>query len=470
MQLSAFTRVYDEATPIRYALWVGLGVALASASVNIRSISNDNIPNVLIPVSVLRDADLELSEFQTLIAGYKDKVCYWAVQSDRGTYSRYPIWTGLAAAPVFVPFAFNRTQPLLESSLLKTGRFAAVVACGFFAAAIAVTLRRYVGGWSAAMLTLFTVLGSTIQHQLGSNLSNQTLPLVCIAVLLWIVTRDDMSHAWGLCAGLVAGLAVASRLPAVFAAAAPLGVFLSRRDWRRHLVFVALGAAIFPMLTAGYQSVAFGSPFATGYGDEPGSGFNAPILMGLAGLLVSPTCGLFVYSPWLLFVVAAAWRAIRPAADGPRANPLAWWLMAGIVGQWILFSRWWAWNGALTFGGPRMLAETIPSMVVLVALAGPLNTAALSGKTFRRALFVVLACFSILHFLVGTVAYDAIAPHNPVKPDWNYSADIVALYIAKFGPAALALNALKQLAILGLTLLVGTWIIGRMLKPRVRQS
>ncbi len=500
MQLSEIASTYNDASPLRFAFWVGLCIALVSASVNITSISNDNIPNVLIPVSVLRDGNFELGEFFELMTNYREKVCYWAVTTDRGTFSRYPIWCGIAATPFFITYAFNQTQSLDEKSLLIRGRFAAVAACALFAGLIAATFRRFTSAPWAATLAAFTVLGTTIQHQLGANLSNQTLPLVCIVGTLFLVTSANITAKRALGASLLAGLAVASRLPSIFIAIAPLGVFLSQRERWRQLPLVAAGLCVFPALTLLYQHAAFGSAFVTGYGDEPNAGFNAPILQGLAGLLVSPTCGLFVYSPWLLFAIPSAIclfrdsrrssesrlanspdqapRQLQGAASSPsKSHPtsLGRWLVLGILCQWVLFSKWWAWNGALTFGGPRMLAEIIPALALLIVLLGPMSDRCNVGRIPPRAnvlsrntraawWLLALGGIAALHFAIGTACYDAIAPDNPIKNDWDIGSDFIALFVQHKGVMALALAAARNSLILVVAAAAAIFMSGRMLR------
>ncbi|MBK8269111.1 MAG: hypothetical protein IPK83_12710 [Planctomycetes bacterium] len=258
--------------------------------------------------------------------------------------------------------------------------------------------------------------------------------------------------------------------------------------------------AYFRALTLLYQHAAFGSAFVTGYGDEPNAGFNAPILQGLAGLLVSPTCGLFVYSPWLLFAIPSAIclfrdsrrssesrlanspdqapRQLQGAASSPsKSHPtsLGRWLVLGILCQWVLFSKWWAWNGALTFGGPRMLAEIIPALALLIVLLGPMSDRCNVGRIPPRAnvlsrntraawWLLALGGIAALHFAIGTACYDAIAPDNPIKNDWDIGSDFIALFVQHKGVMALALAAARNSLILVVAAAAAIFMSGRMLR------
>jgi len=88
------------------------------------------------------------------------------------------------------------------------------------------------------------------------------------------------------------------------------------------------------------------------------------VLAGIAGMLVSPGRGLFVYSPFLLLT---AWLLARHGVPRPR-RPLLW-LALAIFGSYVLlYTTWHSWWG---FGqvGPRFLCEVTPALAWLCALA-----------------------------------------------------------------------------------------------------
>lgn len=448
------------ASPLRFGVVVGISIAIVAGVVNIRSVSNDNVPNVLIPMSLLHDGNLELSEFTALTTSGKTSMNYWAVRTDNGLYSRYPIWTGVVATPLFAPLMLMGQRALDESFLLRYGRLAALALCAIFGGTLAVMLRRWMPDpWAAALATI-AILGTTLWHQVASQLSNQALAIVCAVGLLAIVTRPDINIRRALLAGLLAGLMLAARPPALFMAIAPLGLFLSRPSWRRFIPYVILAAAICPMLTLAYNKMAFGHALSTGYGAEPNERFEATMSQGLIGLMLSPTCGLLIYSPFLLFAVFAAERCIRGGGDRDTVI-VGRWLIAGIVGQWLLFSKWWAWNGALTYGGARMLAETIPAWIVLIGM----QWNSVMSSIVARRWFLGLASVSVLSYLVGTVTYDVIAPLNPPKPDWSLAQDFIALYIKHHGVLSLVTAVAAKAS-----LLVGILLTAAYLAPRFLPS
>ena len=98
------------------------------------------------------------------------------------------------------------------------------------------------------------------------------------------------------------------------------------------------------------------------------------MVAGLAGVLVSPSRGLFVYAPVLLFSVAglAAWLVRR------RGGVLACAALAAAVGVATIaqFSVWW---GGHSFG-PRLLTDVLPAVVLGLVPIWPGSAAGRSGE------------------------------------------------------------------------------------------
>ncbi len=443
----------------RFGALVGVWVALLLGAVNIRVFHNDNIPNVLVPLSLLRQGNFELSEFAGVLEREPEGERYWAVRSDKGLFSKYPIWTGVVVAPLFAPLAGWDAQLDNDYFWLGYGRLVALLLSAVFAGALAAAFRRLVPGRWAVLLTFFVVLGSALWHHLGSHLTNQVVPSVCIALMLLVLLGPDMTLGRSVLVGLLAGLCVSSRLPAVFIASLPLGIFLTRPQWRRFVPFVVLGGLVFPVLTLLYNAAAFGSPFTTGYSYYERDAFTADMLKGATGLLFSPTCGLLFYSPFLIAGVWVGIRCLRRKMQSD-AHGLGAWIFLGAVGQWLLLAKWWCWNGALTFGS-RMLAETVPALTLLIALGWPV----LARKPVVKKLLLWSGVLAIVHHLLGTFTYNAISPSDPIKSDWLIGADFIMLYVQQFGLVELLVDFARYGGLLVVLFLVAGYLASRFFLP-----
>src|SRR5438067_2143318 len=86
-------------------------------------------------------------------------------------------------------------------------------------------------------------------------------------------------------------------------------------------------------------------------------GLAAPPLEGLYGVLLSPSRGLFVYSPFLLFAIAPFLRAWRER--GGVALLLRWLGVAtvALVVAYALYAEWW---GGRVYGA-RFLTDALPA-------------------------------------------------------------------------------------------------------------
>ena len=167
--------------------------------------------------------------------------------------------------------------------------------------------------------------------------------------------RRARADRWACCCGLIVG----NRVPDGPLVAA-LGVYALVWAGRRTAVVFAAAAvplvlvllynfALTGTLTGGYEMAGPASMFLR---LEPGS--------GLAGLLFSPTRGLFVFSPFLLFLVLA-WR--HPPGDrAERGLTLA--MTAGVIVQLLAYSLT-DWRAGMSWG-PRFLTDMLPMLVWLL--------------------------------------------------------------------------------------------------------
>jgi hypothetical protein len=209
------------------------------------------------------------------------------------------------------------------------------------------------------------------------------------AIALCLLTRgDSRSAAWS---GLFLGLAVVNR-PTNALIAIPLAAVVFLRHRERFTAFSAL-AAIPLALRSFYAALYWGSPLSMAQADPfPAvSNFGGNAAAGLAGLLVSPSRGLFVYSPFYLFAVLS----IAPAIRRRREQPIYLALLAGASALLLVTSKWTIWWGGHSFGY-RLLIEMLPALTMLLLLAWETT---LEKSAWGKAAF--LACLAFSVFLHG---------------------------------------------------------------------
>jgi hypothetical protein len=215
---------------------------------------------------------------------------------------------------------------------------------------------------SAFFLAMVYAFGTCVWSVTGRGMWQHGPSLLFLAAALALLLRDSpRTAAWS---GLLLGLAVVCRPPNIVLVA-PLALFVLLRRRGAGPLFAALAAIPF-VLHVMYAAAYLGSPFATGYWNAfpEVANFRGNPLVGLAGLLVSPSRGLFVFSPIFLFAALGAVISLRDR----RRWPIAPFLAAGTVLLVLLYSRWTTWWGGHTFGY-RYLIETLPGLMVFLAIA-----------------------------------------------------------------------------------------------------
>jgi hypothetical protein len=197
--------------------------------------------------------------------------------------------------------------------------------------------------------------------------------------------------------------------------------------WRDRRAAVRFGAAAgaLLLLLALYQWHWLGAPWETGQSVRAGAiawsktgsddPWQTPLWLGAAGLLVSPSRGLLIFSPLFALSFAGAVLAFRRAALAPL-RPLA---VAAAVLMLIAF-KWFDWWGGWTYGY-RPIVDVAPLLALLLV---PVVEAVLARRV-GRALAALLLGWSVAVQLLGVYAYDgdgwnARAGRDIDRPRWRH--------------------------------------------------
>lgn len=282
-------------------------------------------------------------------------------------YSKYDPGLPLLAAPFYlagdrlaaVNHAHRTTVAALAVSLLPA-----------LSAAITLTLLLALASRLASpddnrplLLTLAAGMGTPLWWY-GRTLFPEALLAAALtaAVTLTVCAADRPARL--ILAGMALGIGMLTRAAlAVYALPLAILALHSGSHPARRLLWLGLGTVPFATGILLHNALRFGDPLSTGYAGE---GFSTPPWQGIAGLLVSPGKGVWLYAPPLLLSVAL-WPRFR------RSQPaLAAFLALAWVIALLFYGSWWAWDGGWAWG-PRLLAPLLPlSCLPLLALpAGP---------------------------------------------------------------------------------------------------
>jgi hypothetical protein len=194
------------------------------------------------------------------------------------------------------------------------------------------------------------------------------------------------------------------------------------------MIAVALSGVLLLLYQYGIWLEYRQSPLASYYSPQRFAARRTPLSEALYGQFISPSRGLFVFSPffvWVLLGGIALWRALR-------RRIWYWLVLAWAMLHVLLVSRSTRWWGGWSFG-PRILVDALPALVLLTVLVWERVTAT-RGLRLRR---VAAGGYLLLGLIgIGINSYSglfnvqslrwngSIAPDIDVYPDclvdWRY--------------------------------------------------
>ncbi|HSH95692.1 MAG TPA: hypothetical protein VK968_16230, partial [Roseimicrobium sp.] len=267
---------------------------------------------------------------------------------------------------------------------------------------------------AALLLTVAFALG-TNTWMIGSQALWQHGSAEFLLVCCLLLVTGPCTELRGYALGILCGLVAFNRPPDVLFSAA----FLLYGFWwygRRMPWMIIAGAISAGVPLATYNFLAAGN-FAGGYGlTSDRTFFSFSIPPGIAGLLFSPGRGLFVFSPFLLFLLFGArriWSEIR-------RHPLGISLGVAICLQIVMYAKA-DWRGGFSWG-PRYLTDMLPLLMwFLIPVVSRMSRVS-------HAAFIALTGVSITIQAIGAFWYDtssdvaimsiASGP-DQLKPVWN---------------------------------------------------
>lgn len=333
---------------------------------------------------------------------------YYVVASTRfpdrhvSTFGPIP---GLTMVPVVgIMLLLDKQFPykaLLRWSVGKLHAAAMVAASAVFVFLLGLRFSSF----SASLLcALGFALGTPAWTLLSQSLWQQTVNIFFLMLSFYLLFGREPTRRTTLWAGVAMGLAVACRHTSLLLLA-PVGLFLLWQQ-RERVFRYALGVLPAPLFIAGYNTHYFGNPLNFGQElvghsiaeDKTGSSdiWQTSLIDGFTGLMVSPSRGLVVFSPFLLL---AAWGMVRIW----RRPDLAWLrpLTVGVVAMMGLQCKWFDWWGGWSYGY-RPWLDSVALLSLFAATVAPL----LLSRSFASVLFGVALGWSTAIQAMGALAYD----------------------------------------------------------------
>jgi hypothetical protein len=312
---------------------------------------------------------------------------------------------GLLALPIFAvrnartSDPFKRPRDLWFSAKVAASVFVALSVVFVYLACELLTSNRL------AMLIAYAYGLGTCVWSISSQALWQHGPNECfLAMGTYFLLKARWHRSFGVLCGLSYGIAVACRPTSAIVVLA-VGANLLLVDRKTFVTYILGGLPVVAALGS-YNNYYHGSPLSLGREQvdqlialqKTGSTdlWQTPLWEGVAGLLFSPSRGLFVYSPFLLFTASGFVRAWKdPQVTALRA------LTVAIFGHLLVAAKWFDWWGGWSFGY-RLIVDSAPLFAVLLAL----SIDEVWRHKFSRVAFVALLTWSVVVQFLGAFAYD----------------------------------------------------------------
>jgi hypothetical protein len=386
------------------AICVLLGiVAFVIYNANLRAIAaSDTFAARYLPFSIWRHHTLVLDPIVTAVAQGRNisDTARW-IRQGRGDHfvSAYPIVVPVIVAPLYLPAIAYLDRTGWDA--LRVDKIARIMEklCASLLAAVSVMLvylllRRRADPTTVSLLTLVFAFGTTTWVISSQALWMHGLGELAIAATLLLLT-GPCSPLRAVAAGFFCALAACNRQPDAILAAG-LGLYGLWWAGRRVALFLAAGALPVGLVLA-YNLGVVGH-IAGGYGlSTKRDVFRTDALAGVAGLLFSPTHGLFVFSPFLLFVPFCIALLFRDRNVRRLTAVIGSAVTLQLIGYGFV-----DWRQGVSFG-PRWLTDMLPLLFWML----PPVVAALSAR--GRVVFGLACGVAVAIEAVGAFWYTGVS-------------------------------------------------------------
>ena len=318
----------------------------------------------VLPIAILERGDFALDQFRDFYKGFQNT--YFVAEVSGKLISRSPVVAAVLAIPFYgLPLGTGwMTHPPNAWLVYPWSGFLIAKLAAAFITALAVLMfffcvRELADARTSAALALVFALGTSAFSTASQALWQQTPSLLFQIIGIWFLLRGRRKGAYAVApAAFFFSAATASRVNDGLAAMLFTAfVLLKYRAAFLRWVLWAIPPALFFF---SYNAIYNGSPLVFGYQDGILQYTVAPRLDALLGLFISPSRGLFVYSPFLVFAIPGLWLAWR---DRDRLFYVFCTLASAAT--ILVLILWEYWDGGWGYGA-RMLTDVLPYLMLLL--------------------------------------------------------------------------------------------------------
>lgn len=375
-----------------------------------------------IRLDAFRYHDLTLPEKQFLYAaGISDtpppepilEPWLWQINHHRGHFYHYfPVGTALLSTPfaAFTIYATGTDLTIAENNW-RLQRFLAAFTVAVILMLSYVLSRRFLNTFAAAIISLLFISGTSLISTCGAALWSFNFQIIFILLslllLIQIVESDNNTYSKTFVMGICVFTAYLCRPTTLVFAAVCLIPLLMKRKYSEILIYTACFAACFGLFVL--FSYSEYSMFVPPYYDFTRATQNVSLTTALKGVLISPSRGLFIFTPFLIAILPAGLLSLR--------HKPVWilfslsWITAHLISLVYGTAHWW---GGHAFG-PRLMTDIMPAWLCLAVVA--ISTLKHKLRLYLYAILLITGVWSIaIHTVQGL--------YNPATYQWNISPNI----------------------------------------------
>ena len=412
-------------------------------------VTSDAVPAQYIALSLVKAHNLDLDEYVPLFIRYYPDDMHqsqgmrlpYTLVAGKGMNGVHVVSTrgyggGLTPYPVYLVAHCVKPLSALEwQRLAALGKWTMI-----FISALSVVMLYLIftqleiaESWKLLLCAAFG-LGTTLWTVASRETLQHAPAVLCIVSSLYLLIKSEQEKSYFRYAAVPATLAIWMRpTTIVFFFCLALYGLVKRRD---EMLLFSLMALPFILFLLGLNYYYFLSPFTfppsliEGVVAQAKTGsphvWQTPYIIGLAGNLISPSRGLFVFSPFLLFcLLNIKYR------DQVVPKPLMYFLSLTFAALTIFPSIHYDWWGGYSYGN-RFLIEALPLLMIL--LANQIHTFE-KHPVWRYSFYLTIALSLGIH-LVGSMYYDYqwnvinTVDSNP-GVIWDWSKSEIWYYVVK---------------------------------------
>lgn len=409
--MKAFLSIVFGSAVIFFCSWF----AVSSLKINTLDIqSEDTLPAMFLPYSIVQDGNIYLDRFyDQLIKKYpqpddkdykKGNVPFYLIKVENHYLSAFTIIAPLLALPVyFLPLLLGVLPTWPNLIILSHIAEASLMGLSGWLLYLIATKRLNLETKKALLLTII-YLFATINYGLISQALWQhgSVQLLLLAGLYFYLSEPYYKNY--LTAGFFWGFAFLARPTALLPIALFSGtVLLSSKTLKEKIsrLFVfALGTLPAAAFFYWYNNAFYRSFTNQGYSSQLFTSWLGDFPVSFLGVWLSPSKGILIYSPVLIFSLIGFVLALRD--KNKKITNV--YIISGLVVfiHTLVISFWKHWYGGWSFGY-RMSSDVIPFMVLMIV---PFLQSSWYMK--YRKLFMSLLIISIIIQVLAFIFYDGI--------------------------------------------------------------